>query len=211
MILRLDGARSEDRCYGRKDRMATQPTGLLTWILDRKMGASVDASGYLYTMAAVGMSFAGLSVLTMILRQMLGGQMTRFDSFVARTWVHLGFMITFASILPPLLALFEVSTPKGWRISSALMAIILGYWALTFRRRRQATNPMRLPIQVISFVAAMDLVALALAANVIIVPDERLSGIYAASLMAVLIGAAMLFLFTFVHWYDALGHEKPKV
>ena len=191
--------------------MATQPTGLLTWILDRKMGASVDASGYLYTMAAVGMSFAGLSVLTMILRQMLGGQMTRFDSFVARTWVHLGFMITFASILPPLLALFEVSTPKGWRISSALMAIILGYWALTFRRRRQATNPTRLPIQVISFVAAMDLVALALAANVIIVPDERLSGIYAASLMAVLIGAAMLFLFTFVHWYDALGHEKPKV
>jgi hypothetical protein len=32
----------------------------------------VDASGYLYTIATVGMTFAGLSVLTMILRQMLG-------------------------------------------------------------------------------------------------------------------------------------------
>jgi hypothetical protein len=34
----------------------------------------VDAFGYLYTIATVGMTFAGLSVLTMILRQMLGGQ-----------------------------------------------------------------------------------------------------------------------------------------
>jgi hypothetical protein len=163
----------------------------------------VAASGYLYTIATVGMSFAGLSVLTMILRQMLGGHMTKFDSFVARTWVELGFMITFGSILPPLLGLFEVSTLVVWRISSGLMAIILGWWALTFPRRRLATNPTRLPIPVIIFSAAMDLIALALAANAIAVPVERLPGVYAASVTAILIGAAMLFLFAFVHWYDA--------
>jgi membrane associated rhomboid family serine protease len=163
----------------------------------------MEASGYLYTIAAVGMSFAGLSVLTMILRQILGGQMTKFDSFVARTWVQLGFMITFGSILPPLLALLEVSTPMVWRISSGLMAIILGCWALTFPRRRLATNPTPLPIPVIIFVAAMGLIALALAANAITMPGERLPGVYAAAVTAILIGAAMLFLFTFVHWYDA--------
>jgi hypothetical protein len=39
---------------------------------------------------------------------------------------------------------------------------------------------------------------------------ERLPGVYAASVTAILIGAAMLFLFAFVHWHDAfLGHEKP--
>jgi hypothetical protein len=162
----------------------------------------VDASGYLYTMATVGMSFAGLSVLTMILRQMLGGRMTKFDSFVARTWVQLGFMITLGSIVPPLLALFEVSTLMIWRISSGLMAIILGCWALTFPRRRYATNTRRLPIPVIIFSAAMDLIALVLAANAITVPVERLSGVYAAAVTAILIGAAMLFLFAFVHWYD---------
>ena len=37
-------------------------------------GADVDATGYLYTIATVGMTFTGLSVLTMILRQKLGGQ-----------------------------------------------------------------------------------------------------------------------------------------
>jgi hypothetical protein len=163
----------------------------------------MEASGYLYTIAAVGMSFAGLSVLTMILRQILGGQMTKFDSFVSRTWVQLGFMITFGSILPPLLALFEVSTLMVWRISSGLMAIILGCWALTFPRRRHATNPTRLPIQVIIFVVAMDLVALALAANAITVPVERLQGVYAAAVTLILLGAALLFLFTFVYWYDA--------
>ncbi|HLH96178.1 MAG TPA: hypothetical protein VKW08_13775 [Xanthobacteraceae bacterium] len=150
------------------------------------------------------MSFAGLSVLTMILRQILGGQMTKFDSFVARSWVHLGFMITFGSILPPLLALFELPTPVVWRMSSGLMAIILGCWALTFPRRRLATNPTRLPIQVIIFVAAMALTALALAANATAVPVGLLPGVYAAAITAVLIGAAMLFLFAFVHWYDAI-------
>jgi hypothetical protein len=171
----------------------------------------VDASGYLYAMAAVGMSFAGLSVLTMILGQMLGGQMTKFDSFVARSWVQLGFMITLGSILPPLLALFEAPTPMVWRVSSGAMAIILGCWALTFPRRRHATKSAPLPVQVMIFCAAMDLVALALAANAIAGPVERLAGVYAASVTAILIGAAMLFLFAFVHWYEALlSHEKPK-
>jgi hypothetical protein len=163
----------------------------------------VEASGYLYTIAAVGMSFAALSVLTMVVRQILGGQMTKFDTFVARTWVQLGFMVTFGSILPPLLGLFEVSTPVVWRISSGLMAFILGWWALTFPRRRQATNPTRLPMQVIFFSAAMDFVALALAANAVALPVERLTGVYAASVTAILICAAMLFLFAFARWYDA--------
>ena len=171
----------------------------------------MEAFGYLYTMAAVGMSFAGLSVLTMILGQMLGGQMNKFDGFVARSWVQLGFMITFGAMLPPLLGLVEVSTPMLWRVSSGLMAIILGWWALTFPRRRKATKPTPLPIQVITFCAAMDLVAFALAANAIAVPVERLPGVYAASVTAILIGAALLFLFAFVHWYEALlGHDKPE-
>jgi hypothetical protein len=164
----------------------------------------VESSGFLYTIAAAGMSFAGLSVLTMILRQMLGGQMTKFDSFVARTWFQLGFMITFGAILPPLVALLEVPTPMAWRISSGLMAIILGWWALTFPQRRQATNPTPLPVPVIAFVVAMVLVAVALAANVIAVPVEHLPGIYAVGVTAILVGAAMLFLFACAHWYDAL-------
>ena len=175
------------------------------------MGADVDASGYLYTIATVGMTFAGLSVLTMILRQLLGGRLTKWDSWVTRTWIQLGFMTTFGSILPPLLLLFGAPAPIVWRIPSGVMAVILGSWALTFPRRRQAVNPTRLPLQVIIFALAMDIAALALAANAIVVPGERLAGVYAAAVTTILIGAGMLFLFTFVHWYEAtIGQEQPK-
>src|SRR3984957_5023294 len=149
-------------------------------------GADVDASGYLYTIATVGMTFAGLSVLTMILRQMLGGQLAKWDSFVTRTWVQLGFMTTFGSILPPLLILSGAPAPIAWRISSGVMAVILGSWALTFPRRRHAVNPTRLPLQVVTFSLAMDVAALALAANAIIVPGEFLAGIYAAAVTTIL-------------------------
>ena len=171
----------------------------------------MDASGYLYTIATVGMTFAGLSVLTMILRQLLGGRLTKWDSWVTRTWIQLGFMTTLGSILPPLLLLFAAPAPMVWRIPSGVMAVILGSWALTFPRRRQAVNPTRLPLQVIVFALAMDIAALALAANAIVVPGERLAGVYAAAVTTILIGAGMLFLFTFVYWYEAtIGQEQPK-
>ncbi|MFZ3350428.1 MAG: hypothetical protein WA268_06115 [Xanthobacteraceae bacterium] len=171
----------------------------------------MDASSYLYTIATVGMTFAGLSVLTMILRQLLGGRLTKWDSWVTRTWIQLGFMTTLGSILPPLLLLFAAPAPIVWRIPSGVMAVILGSWALTFPRRRQAVNPTRLPLQVIIFALAMDIAALALAANAIVVPGERLAGVYAAAVTTILIGAGMLFLFTFVYWYEAtIGQEQPK-
>jgi hypothetical protein len=171
----------------------------------------VDPFGYLYTIATVGMTFAGLSVLTMILRQMLGGRMTKWDSWVTRTWIQLGFMTTFGSILPPLLTLFGAPAPITWRISSGVMAVILGSWALTFPRRRHAVNPTRLPLEVVTYALAMDIAALALAANVIVVSGELLAGVYAAAVTAILIGAGMLFLFAFVYWYEAtIGHEQPK-
>jgi hypothetical protein len=171
----------------------------------------MDASGYLYTIATVGMTFAGLSVLTMILRQMLGGQITKWDSFVTRTWIQLGFMTTFGSILPPLLMLFEPPALIAWRVSSGIMAVMLGSWALTFPRRRLAVNPTRLPLQVVIFTLAMNIAALALAANAIVVPGELSAGVYAAAVTAILTGAGMLFLFTFVHWYDAtIDPEQPK-
>jgi hypothetical protein len=61
------------------------------------------------------------------------------------------------------------------------------------------------------FSLAMDIAALALAANAIVVPVELLTGVYAAAVTAILIAAGLLFLFAFVHWYDAtIGDEHPK-
>ena len=172
----------------------------------------MDAIGYLYTIATIGMTFAGLSVLTMVLRQMLGGRITKWDSFVTRTWVQLGFMTTLGAILPPLWMLLEAPAPIALRISSGVMAVMLGSWALTFPRRRHAVNPARFPLQVVLFLVAMNIAALALAASAIVGFGELTAGVYAAAVTAILIGAGMLFLFTFVHWYDAtIDHEQPNL
>jgi MFS family permease len=169
------------------------------------------ASGYLYTIAVIGITFSGFSILTMIFRQMLGGQMTKFDGFVTLSWIQLGFMTTLGSILPPLLALYEIPTAAGWRASSGVMAVILGWWALTFPRRRLATNPTRLPIPVWLYAATMDFVALALAINATIAPAEQLVGIYATAVTAILVGAGMLFLFAMIRWYVApIATKQPK-
>jgi hypothetical protein len=158
------------------------------------------------------MSFAGLSVLTMILRQMLGGQITRFDSFVTRTWVQLGFMTAFGSILPPQLLLFGGSPLLAWRISSGVMAVMLGSWALTFPHRRHTANPTRLPLQVVMFLLSMGVAAVALAANAFVVSGERLAAVYTAAVTAILIGGGMLFLFTVAHWYEAtIAHQQSKL
>jgi hypothetical protein len=120
-------------------------------------------------------------------------------------------MTTLGSILPPLVTLFAVPAPIAWRISSGVMAVILGSWALTFPRRRHAMNPIRLPLQVVTYCVAMDTAALALAANAIVIPGEFLAGVYAAAVTAILIGAGLLFLFAFVRWYEAtIGDEHPK-
>jgi hypothetical protein len=82
---------------------------------------------------------------------------------------------------------------------------------LTFPRRRYAVNSTRLPLQVVIFTLAMAIAALALAANVVVIPGNLLAAAYAAAVTTILIGAGMLFLFTIVHWYDAtIGHEQPK-
>jgi hypothetical protein len=170
----------------------------------------MDASSYLNTIATLSMTFAGLSVLTMILRQMLGGQITKFDSFVTRTWIQLGFMTAFASILPPLLVLCETPTTMAWRVSSGAMAVILGWWALAFPRRRRAATKTPLPRHVVVFCVAMDVAALVFAANATILPQERLPGIYAGGATLILISAGMLFLSAHVRWYEALPEPEQK-
>jgi hypothetical protein len=160
------------------------------------------ASGYLYTIALIAISFAGLSVLIMIFRQMLGGQMTERHSFVSRQYLQLGFMTTFGSILPPLLELLDIPAATNWRLSSAVMAVILGWWALTFQSRRHAVTPLMVPKPVAFFVAMLGLAGLALAINAIVAPAARIAGIYAASVTVILICGGGMFLYSLISLYE---------
>jgi hypothetical protein len=89
-------------------------------------------TGYLFTVGVIATTFAGFAGLTVVFRQILGGQLTRLDGFVIRTFIQLGFLATAGSLLPPLLHLFELAPATNWRVSSIVMAALLGAWSFSF-------------------------------------------------------------------------------
>jgi hypothetical protein len=160
----------------------------------------LHGSNYLFTVGVIAATFAGFAGLTVIFRQILGGQPTKLDSFVVRIFVQLGFMTIGGSLLPPLLALFNLPSAVVWCASSSVMAVILGIWALSYPHRRHSISPRRVPFPIWCVIAVLDFAALTLAANAI-VPTERAVGIYSAAITVILMGAGSFFLFSLIYLY----------
>jgi hypothetical protein len=101
----------------------------------------LPGSAYLYTVATVSVTFVGFSALAMLFRQTVGTEITSYDSFFTITFMQTGFMVTAGALLPPLLALYELSSDFVWRWSSAITAIPIFLFVFTFPgRRRKVTS-----------------------------------------------------------------------
>jgi len=77
-------------------------------------------SAYLYTLALIAVGFVGFSAIVLILRQTAGAALSPLDTIVARLFMTRGFTVTYLSLLPMLLAAFDLNQSEVWRISSAL-------------------------------------------------------------------------------------------
>ncbi|MEA2876807.1 MAG: hypothetical protein QOF14_2003 [Hyphomicrobiales bacterium] len=100
---------------------------------------------YLYTLATISITFVGFSTLFMIIRQTLGGAMSKFDVLLARNFLQLGFIAVVGSLLPPLLSLFSLHEPTIWRVASLFIAIFPLLFAVTYPTRRFAATGTRMP------------------------------------------------------------------
>ena len=145
---------------------------------------AVSALTYLYALATISVTFVGFSALVIILRQTIGGEMSRLDVLVTRIFIQLGFIVTAGALLPPLLALFPLPPGLIWRISSLAAAVPSFLFAVTYPSRRHAASGARTPpviwIDVLILLAA----ALVLAWNG--VGFEPSPGLFAAGLTAIL-------------------------
>ena len=54
----------------------------------------------------------------MLVRQTLGGKLSRFDIYLLRAFISFGFAVAIGAILPPLLILFELQRVLIWPIAS---------------------------------------------------------------------------------------------
>lgn len=57
----------------------------------------LPGTAYLYTLAALSVTFVGFSALAIILRQTFGGEMSRLDILITRIFIQLGFIVVAAS------------------------------------------------------------------------------------------------------------------
>ena len=152
---------------------------------------------YLYTLATLSITFAGFSTLFMILRQTLGGAMSKFDILLARNFLQLGFMAAIGSLLPPLLHLFSLHEHTVWRVASVASAISPLLAAVTYPSRRFAATGTRMPKIVWTVMAALYASAAVLLLNAIGKPLAPGPGLFA-------LGVTIIVFTSFVAFLNAL-------
>jgi hypothetical protein len=121
-------------------------------------------SAYLYTLAQISITFAGFTVLFIVLRQAIGSVGTKYDVFGIRNYFFLSFLVISGAMLPSLLAAFMLQQLLIWRIASVAVAVPLFGFLVSFPFRRRGLTGVRLPIsmwpqQIIFTVAVTTLLA----------------------------------------------------
>ena len=101
---------------------------------------------YLNTLAALAVTFVGFSSLVIVLRQAMGGEMSKLDILITRTFIQVGFLVAAGAMLPGLLSLFHLEEPSVWRVSSAVTALPVVLFAVTYPARRDPASEVRTPI-----------------------------------------------------------------
>jgi hypothetical protein len=67
----------------------------------------------------IELDLVGFTAIVLILRQSIGGPLSPLDTLVARLFMSWGFLITYLSMLPMVLAAFKLDHTEVWQISSA--------------------------------------------------------------------------------------------
>jgi hypothetical protein len=86
----------------------------------------LPGADYLYTIAGLGMAFVGFCSIALVLRQNLKPSKIRI--LRSHDYIELGVSATVFALLPPLLALFGLSAPVVFRVSSIIIAVILSFY-----------------------------------------------------------------------------------
>jgi hypothetical protein len=118
-------------------------------------GKNVEVKGasFLYTLAALMITFAGFSALLLGIRQAAGARLSLLDRYLAKTVLTQLFVLTAGALLPPLMALYGVSETWLWRSSAALLAAPMLALLLTYpHRRRKAVGKGPPPVVFAVFV-----------------------------------------------------------
>ena len=80
-------------------------------------------AAYFYTLAQIGLAFAGFAAILMALRESRGHPMSKFDLWVAQSYIQSGLVTAMSAMLSPLLFAFGLSESITWQLASLLIGI----------------------------------------------------------------------------------------
>ena len=162
-------------------------------------------SDYLLRLAALSLSFVGVSAVVVTLRGALGGKLADRHLRLVRLYIEGGLLVTALALIPTLLHLLHVPDTVTWPLSSAAAASIFTFVLLIQFRRRRTVEGARFPPGVIIIFAVSILAVAGLWLNVAGFPFPPSVGPYAV----VLTWALCVFGFIFVRTIELFLHRTP--
>jgi hypothetical protein len=161
----------------------------------------IVGSTYLYTLATLSTTLVGFTAVVVMFRQVLGGRMTRFDSFLMRTFLLLGVMVTAAAMLPPLLGLWRLDDRSVWRIASIVFAVSILLFVFVLPSRRRVAAGGSMPIEPKMFITISLIAAAGLMVNAAGLVGDPGVGLYATALSTIftVFGLALAYVLGLLH------------
>jgi hypothetical protein len=117
--------------------------------LNVEQNLDVRCAPLLYTLAGLMITFAGFSALLLTLRPAAGARLSILDRYLARTVMTHIFVLEAATLLPPILALYDVPEMQIWKVSSVLFALPMLSLQLSYPRRRHKMVGNRPPLAIL--------------------------------------------------------------
>ena len=128
----------------------------------------LPGSAYLYTLATLAMTFAGFCAIVIVLRQTTGKELSGFHLVLTRLYLESGLFSAAFCMLPALLAVCGLAEATVWRVSSAIIVMVLLGYGATYPVRRAAIMRGPLPrARWVPILAVSMLLVIALIGNAI--------------------------------------------
>ena len=168
----------------------------------------LPGSGYLYTIAALAMTFVGFTTIVLVFRQNM--KASPLKAFLSQAYMEYGFSSAAFAMLAPLLATFGLSAPVIWRSTSLIIVIVLiGHHWFTMHRFLRTLG--RLPLRFLINSGISIIVIIMLLANAVgSLFDPQLGPVAAAATLRLFIGAE-IFMLTFEEFLADSKLAKRKL
>lgn len=166
----------------------------------------LTGTAYLYNLSVLATTFIGFSVIVLTLRQALGHKLSSFDVLLAHLYMEFGLVIAASSLLPVLLAVWELPALTSWRLSSAIAALPLFVHVLTYPRRRRLAAVEAIPSYVWINLSVISLICCSLILNAAGLFGLRAGAVFLTAMTSFLIYAIVAFL----HGLNVLLHRPDK-